>query len=175
MSPEQLEKYRTQLGLPADASEADVEAALDAKLAPPAVDPAAAPPFDADPAPADPPAPPADGVVQVDAAKWAEVQAAAAAGAQAAKQLRDQARDAYLTDAVKAGKFPPARREHYRAMFDADEVGARALVDGLAAGLVPTVAAGHSDDAAETAEDDALMGELIGLGSSVIKLPTRSA
>lgn len=104
-----------------------------------------------------------DGQVVVDEETFATLKRNAEAGATAAKTLADRDRDEYLDRAVRAGKFPPARLGHYRTMFDADAEGARTIIDGLEAGLVPvdSAALGHSGNV-EAMSDDAIWTELFG-------------
>ena len=107
-----------------------------------------------------------DGQVVVDEETFATLKRNAEAGATAAKTLADRDRDEYLDRAVRAGKFPPARLGHYRTMFDADAEGARTIIDGLEAGLVPvdSAALGHSGNV-EAMSDDAIWTELFGAGA----------
>jgi hypothetical protein len=44
-------------------------------------------------------------------------------------------RDAIIEQAILAGKFPPTRRDHYRALYDADPEGTRGLIARLASAL----------------------------------------
>lgn len=44
-------------------------------------------------------------------------------------------RDAIIEQAIHEGKFPPARRDHYRALYDADPEGTRGLIARLASAL----------------------------------------
>lgn len=60
----------------------------------------------------------------------------AAARAQAEKSVKAE-RSKLLDDAIKAGKFPKARRGHYEALMAADPEGTTNLIGSLAAGVVP--------------------------------------
>lgn len=128
---------RTRLGLPEDATDEDVEAKLteleDAATTPP-------------PAPAPAPIELPEGVVAIDESTLDELKVAAARGNQAHETLRTQERDRFLDNAVNAGKFAPARREHFANLYDADEVGAKELVAKLAANTVPLAEVGHGQD-----------------------------
>lgn len=106
--------------------------------------PATAPTATPTPAPEETPAPVVpEGMVAVDAAAWEEMRRSVAAAAELVSQTRNTERDKFLDDAVRAGKFPKARRDHYLAMWEADPVGARATIESLAAGLVPVTEQGH--------------------------------
>jgi hypothetical protein len=103
-------------------------------------------------APAEDPAPvapvteaaPVEGTVTVDAVEFAALRRQAALGATAHERLAADDRGRYLDDAVRAGKFPPARRAHYDAMLSADPEGGKAIIDSLAPGLVPVNEQGHN-------------------------------
>jgi hypothetical protein len=62
-----------------------------------------------------------------------------------AKRARDE-RDEVIAAAVRDGKFPPARKEHYVRIWDADPEGARQIIAGLAKNVVPIDALGFTDD-----------------------------
>jgi len=103
-------------------------------------------------APAEPEAPaapvteaaPSTGTVTVDETEYANLRRQAALGATAHERLVADDRRQFLDSAVRAGKFAPARRGHYEAMLSADPEGAKALIDGLAPGLVPVSEQGHN-------------------------------
>ncbi|MFI7449548.1 head maturation protease, ClpP-related [Nonomuraea sp. NPDC049714] len=135
------EGLRERLGI-ADDAELDDDALLDA------VDQALAEraePSTAGPAPG--PEPVAaripDGMQLIDEATLAELRASAAQGVEARALQRTEARDQALNDAIRVGKFPPARRDHYAAAWDADPEGTRQLLDSLAEGLVPLADVGQ--------------------------------
>ncbi|WP_051864896.1 phage protease [Streptosporangium roseum] len=121
------EGLRERLGLGADADEATILAAVDDM-----VDKVTTP---------DAPAPVAasipEGAVLVDSERLAQLERQAAEGVAARAQQRTEARDRALDEAVKAGKFPPARREHYAKAWDVDPDGTKQLLASLADGLVP--------------------------------------
>lgn len=83
-----------------------------------------------------------EGMVLVDAEIFEQVRQQAQQGAAVASRLGEQERDHFLDDAIRAGKFPPSRREHYLAAWTGDAEGTRALVASLSPGLVPTTARG---------------------------------
>lgn len=158
------------LGLPEDATEADIIAATqkalgvetdpkktDDKPADPPVVTGGDPAPVADPAPADPALTPAakaaDGTVTVDAATFAQMQQQLAQGVAAHKTLTAQA-DAKVVDAaIDAGKITPARRNHYMALMASDRADTADLLQNrLAAGAsVPLTEIGHSADATPSA------------------------
>ena len=109
----------------------------------------------------------ASGVVQVDAAQFAALQAQAARGEQAATRQEDDDRARILDDAVRAGKFQPARRAHWETLLKADPEGTRETIAGLAANLVPVGASiGTAKDAPEsdfTADDIGALEASLGL------------
>ena len=100
--------------------------------------------------------PVAEGTVTVDAAEFANLRRQAAMGATAHDRLAADDRKQYLDGAVRAGKFPPSRREHYNAMLSADPEGGKAVIDGLAPGLIPVTEQGHNhgDVSASAGNDD---------------------
>lgn len=124
-----LSEFRSRLGLGDDADEAAVLAALDDRLNTPAPQPVAAT------------AALPDGVVAIEASTLDELRRNAEAGARAEARQRTEDRNRYIDDAVRAGKFAPARRDHWIAAYDADPTGTRQTIDGLAEGLVVPVAA----------------------------------
>ena len=139
------EGLRTRLGLAADADEATILAAVDEALN-----------ERAEPTPAEPvaaaPAPLPEGTVVIEETMLNELREQAAQGVAARAQQRTEARDRALDDAVKAGKFPPARREHYAKAWDADPDGTKQLLASLADGLVPMADIG--EPGGEPSSDD---------------------
>lgn len=129
------EIVRQRLGLAADASDDDVQKALDEQLP-------AAP--DVPPAPVPEPAPvvPDTGTVVVDAAQFAALQQAAAQGTQAFQRQQTEDRERLVDAAVRDGRIPPARRDAWITILAAD-AGAATTLANLAPGLVPVAEAGH--------------------------------
>lgn len=139
---------RERLGLPADAPDEDVLAALDQQLP---AEPAA---------PEETPAAPApqagdDGTVRVDAAQWAAMQQAAQLGVAAHTRQQTEDRVRLVDAAVADGRIPPARRDHWLAQLAADP-GAATTLASLQPGLVPVAEAGHGGNphAAQGQNDD---------------------
>lgn len=83
------------------------------------------------------------GTVVVDESTLERLRQDARQGVEARAQQRREARDRTLDDAIKAGKFPPARRDHWAAYWDTDEEGARQALASLADGLVPVTDLGE--------------------------------
>lgn len=157
-------KLREALGLNPDASDQDVTAAiaaagLAAPPPPPAPPPGLTPQFVA-PAPPQPvqdvpqaqPVPVAassglrqlpPGTVVIDATQLAEFQAGMAQSQRIAATIAKRDRDDTIAAAVAKGKFPPARRQHWEQLWDADPDGTREVLDRLEAGLVPVQASGY--------------------------------
>lgn len=160
------------LGLPDDATEEQIIEATRKALAgdgtPAPADAPKDPPADPAPAPAagDPTPPPtpapevvqpaasaASGVIQMDSAAYAALQAQALQGAQAHATLKAQAHAKVVDSAIDTGRITPARREHYMALMKADEADTtdlltRRLQPGAS---VPLTEIGHSSDATPTA------------------------
>ena len=158
-----LAKYREALaGLPDDASEEDVTAALvTAGLAtaapPPAVVPVQASLFDppAEPTkPATAPQSDAAGTMRVDASAWEAAQDRIRKLEAAEARHREAERDQVIAAAVQAGKFAPARREHWVRLWNADPEGARQAIDGLARNVIPVAASGYAGSETEGVEDE---------------------
>jgi hypothetical protein len=148
-----LSEIRSRLSLPGDADEAAVLAALDD-----VIDKATAPP-----APVAASALP-EGVVTIDKATLEELKVNAAAGAQAAARQITEDRDRLIAAAVQDGKIPPARAEHWTALYDRDPDGIRQHLDTIEPGLAVPVAAKGAMGDAEPTED--LEAEFAGLFST---------
>lgn len=153
LSDEQAASLRAQYGLPETATlEEIVGAALtgQAPATPPATDPATPPAGTQTPATPATPVVPAgqavpEGAVLVDAEQWRETQVAAQAGRAARERQVSEDRDRIVSAAVTEGRIPPSRRDHWRAMLDADPEGTPAVLASFQIGAsVPTVPLGHS-------------------------------
>jgi len=112
-----------------------------------------------------------DGMSLVETTVLDDLKTGAAAGRAAQKQLADQARDALIEDAIKAGKTSPARRDHWAKAYDADPEGTKATLAALEAGLVPVTEQGHdtgqnTNDATHGVDDAALDRFAAGFGLS---------
>jgi hypothetical protein len=144
-----LNALRKRLGLPDNATEDEINSALENEPTLPETP-------ESDPMPADggseAPRPPSEGTdepptsataasrgdtVVVDRDTFAQMQSDAALGRQAYDRQQSTDRDNYLSAAVQQGKFAPARIDHWRNAWNADPEGTKATVDSLAAGLIP--------------------------------------
>jgi ATP-dependent protease ClpP protease subunit len=154
-SDEQLTTLRQKLGTADDADEATILAALDEALSERAEPPAApsptqptdSAPTDAQPTGQTSAATP--GTMVIDSSAWEEREARIKRlEAQDAKRRREE-RDAVIGQAVRDGKFPHARVEHWARLWDADPEGTRTVIAGLARNVVPVNEIGHGGDDAE--------------------------
>lgn len=161
---------RARLGLAEDATEEQVlskidelaKASGDDQETPPSSTPDPATPGEDDDdsageKPADPPpATPNDGTVTVDAAALEELKRKAELGVAAKARQDADDRDRAIDAAIKAGKFPRARRDHWVTQWNADPVGAKATIDKLPAGLIPVgEELGHANSDADPNIDEA--------------------
>ena len=78
-----------------------------------------------------------EGMVLVDEATLGELKAGAKDGREARAEQVKTERDVILDNAIKAGKFPPSRRDHYAQGLEADSVGFTEMINKMAAGLIP--------------------------------------
>ena len=156
-------KLREALGLAADASDDEVQQAFTAALGTKDDDAGGGGEDVTDRSDADlldlPKRVPAlgkdDGPVLVDASQIRQLRAMAMKGEQAYETMRRNQRDTFLNDALRAGKFPPARLEHYKTLWDSDPEGTRNLLNAMAPNLVPVLSAGAmggADDMASQAD-----------------------
>jgi hypothetical protein len=97
----------------------------------------------------------ADSTVQVDAATWAQTQAALKDVANWREEKRVAKRDEVIRNAVKAGKIAPSRAQHWSDSYDADAEGTTELLNKLAPGLIPLDELGYGDTQDAIASDDA--------------------
>ena len=86
-------------------------------------------------------------VVTMDAGAMASLQADAKLGREAREQQLSDRRTGIINAAVSDGKIPPARREHWVALWQADPEGTEQTIGQLAAGVVPVSELGTSTDA----------------------------
>lgn len=153
---DQLAALRTTLGIP-DGEElepAKVLAAVEG-LKVPQADPAPAPAGEPDAAAEKvAAAKPAPGTMTIDASAWDERETRIKRlEAAAAKHAREE-RDDVIASAVSEGKFPPARKEHWVRLWDADPEGTREVLAGLAKNVVPVDALGVADDGESSIDDE---------------------
>jgi ATP-dependent protease ClpP protease subunit len=95
-----------------------------------------------------------DGTVLVHAAALAQLQASAARADEMYEKERVRTRDALLNSAVKAGKIPPARVDHWRAQYDQDAEGITKVVNELPE-VIPVKEIGHGGDGGDEIEANA--------------------
>lgn len=162
------EALAAHLGVDADADDAALIAALESRGN---AAPAAPPVAPAVPGTTDEPAPPVTpvettppavqasaGVVTLDESTYSELRRSAQLGAQAYERQITEDRERVISEAVRAGKFAPARADHFRALLAADPEGGRATIDSLSPGLIPVDEMGHNHgSAAASAGNDDVM------------------
>ncbi|WP_314429596.1 head maturation protease, ClpP-related [Microbacterium lacticum] len=101
-----------------------------------------------------------EGVVAIDATSLAELREGARAGAEARAAQDTARRDGVIDAALREGRITSASQSHFRAMLDADEAAATALIASLASNTVNTTEIGTSDSINDA--DAALYGEIYG-------------
>jgi hypothetical protein len=148
------------LGLTPEATEDEINAALSAKLTTPVVAPAVE-----STVPVETPAPvvepvvvsPAipEGMALIDQSILDDLRQGVAASRELVVERDNQLRASVLDGAIKAGKIPPARRDHYEALFKADPEGTKTLLASLESGLVPIKERGHEGSTETVAVDSA--------------------
>lgn len=145
------------LGLEPGATDEEISAALSERLA--AAPPTVTEPPVADPAPTTDPTPPAadvpDGMVLVDSATLDDLRDGVAAARRIEQQNVEAERGRILDAAVLAGKFAPARREHYEQMLVTDPEGGREAIAKLADNLIPVQERGVTGGDADQVEGPA--------------------
>jgi hypothetical protein len=152
-------KIREALGLTAEAPDDDVVAALAAAGLAPAAAPTDTPPAPAGNAPAEDMLPPVQPVaasgdaVLLDPVQYNALRVSAARGEEAWRKMREAECGAVLDAAIKAGKFPPARRDHYEKLWAADPDGTKDMVEKLAANVIPVMTSGYPGVGDETEQD----------------------
>jgi hypothetical protein len=147
LTDEQLAAIRTAYGLPDDADDTALYNAIVTAAQ------------TSDPPESPPPALP-EGTVAVDAAQFEELKVAAKAGADARAQQEQERREGLVSAAVRDGRIPPARKDHWLTMLERDP-GSVDVLASLSPGLVPVgPELGHSGTA-NTAEDE-LYAKLFG-------------
>lgn len=142
---EERAELRARFGLAADAGDDAIKAALLAR-------PSATPPEDnsSESVPsASKPKVTAGGQMVIDQAAWDAQQETIRRLEAAEARRRREERDSVIAQAVADGKFPPARKQHYERIWDADPEGARELIAGLAKNVVPVAALGYAGDATD--------------------------
>lgn len=147
-SDEQLTALRTKLGLADDATlePSQVLAAIS--------DPGTAPQDKKDPEPVTPPVKQVAGTMVIDASAWeAQQESIKRLEAKQAKHDRSE-RDTVIAQAVKDGKFTPARTEAWTKLWDGDPEGTRQVIDGLTKNVIPVEALGIGVEDEDTIDDE---------------------
>lgn len=91
-----------------------------------------------------------EGMTLVDNATLETLRAGAQAGSEARAEQLTSKRDRILDDAVKAGKFPPARKDHWAKQMKLDPEGAEQAIASMPADLIPVTERGSSPAEGET-------------------------
>lgn len=154
MSDELNKGLRERLGISADA-ELDTAGLLSA------VDEALA---EQDP-PAAPAAQAAPGTVVLDEAQYRELQASAADGREARNQQLAVERESVVNSAIKDGRIPPSRKEHWLNAIATDPA-MKETLNGLEKGLIPMEARGYTGGVDESSDEDATYSKLWGSDES---------
>ncbi len=137
---ELIKGLRERLGVDAEVDEAGILAALDDALKPKQPEPT-------------------PGTVTLDEAAFADLQAQAAEGREARRQQIDAERHAKVDAAIKAGKIPPARKEAWLKMLEADP-GAEATLASLPDNTIPVKESGFTGGVDEASDEDRLYSKL---------------
>jgi hypothetical protein len=171
-----LDALRKRLGLPDNATETEINSALeneetgvtpaegDSVPAEGSTEAPAATSEGGSDAPASTTAASRGDTVVVDRDTFTQMQSDATLGRQAYERQQNTDRDSYLSAAVQKGKFAPARVEHWRKAWNADPEGTKATIDSLAEGLIPVgqlgAAPNEEGDTSTTAYPSTLFPEL---------------
>jgi hypothetical protein len=112
-----------------------------------------------------------DDVEVVDAAAYRALVARAVRSDQLEEDARIKTRNDLVESAIKAGKFPPARREHYRNRYDTDAEATTAAIERMAKNVVPVKERGVDVSESELEASDAYPREWV-TGGAVQTQPT---
>lgn len=122
-----------------------------------------------------------DGAVVIDAEELARLRAGAETATRLATEQATRERDGVLMAARDEGRFPPARLEHYRLMWDKDPDGTRTLLTadedkgGLAKGAVPLTAKSDAPDPTGSDADGLTAADRTLLEASRIRMGHKTA
>lgn len=141
-SEEQLATLRTRIGV-AEGTELDASQILAAlAVEPPQDQGGTTPPTTSDTTPPAPAPKQVAGTMVIDASAWeAQQESIKRLEAKQAKHDRSE-RDTVIAQAVKDGKFTPARTEAWTKLWDGDPEGTRQVIDGLTKNVIPVEALG---------------------------------
>ena len=148
--PTLMDGLRKRLGIAENADEATTLAALDEALAEQVE--ATAPAVTGIEARA--------GVVSVDADRFASMQSQLAEFEEFRTTQQAAAVTSYLNEAMRAGKFPPAKLAQYEALIKDAPDAARALIDSMPANTFPVSEIGHDGDSPAAADESAQLTAL---------------
>jgi hypothetical protein len=152
-------KLREGLGLAPDASDEEVNAAMQAALGATAATDAPTDGAATDTAPAASltaaaSTPRVAGTMWIDASAWdAQQERIKRLEADAARRARDE-RDEVIAAAVRDGKFAPIRQEHWVRLWDADPDGTRQVLAGLQKNVIPVEALGFADETGSDLDEE---------------------
>lgn len=171
-----VETLAKRLGLSEDASDDDVRAALEGNGGESGQDPTAVPPSTQEPGqsagnPADQgpesgtPSPEGEqqpiptetnpdasaSTMTIDKGTLEDLQRKASAGQAVADRVAREDREKVVDNAIAAGKFPPARRQHWLGLMEKDPDGTKETIASLAPGLVPVEEKGGAPAEGDTA------------------------
>ncbi len=146
VTDESMQRIREALGLEADADEEAIVAAVETRAAEGGT-------TEGESGSAENHLP--EGVVMIERSALDELRADALMGREAREEQNRQRRTQRVETAIRLGKVPPARREHWLKALEVDEDGNGRVLDELAEGLVPVSAKGY--DAGGTDEDSPSM------------------
>ena len=147
-------KLREAVGLPAEASDDEVKAALvSSGLVGTQPEPQPAPEPAPQPAPQPEPAPQpvsaavgTPGVVTIAASVWEETQKTIAKLSAHVDQTKRDERDQVIASAVEQGKFTPAQKKQFADMWDSNPDVTRTLIENLTPNTALAIAAsGYAD------------------------------
>jgi hypothetical protein len=108
---------------------------------------------------------PEDGVL-LDPEAYRALTARAARSDQLEEDARITTRNTLVESAIRAGKFPPARRNHYRERYDSDPEATTAQIERMAANVVPVKERGVDVNEQELEASDAYPKEWVHGGQS---------
>jgi hypothetical protein len=86
---------------------------------------------------------PQPGVIQIDESAWQEMHEGLNRARRVGARLEARERDDTIDAAIQAGKFAPARKQHWAEAWDKDPEGTRRDIESLAAGRIPVEMLGH--------------------------------
>ncbi|MBW9093113.1 ATP-dependent Clp protease proteolytic subunit [Microbacterium jejuense] len=95
-----------------------------------------------------------EGVVAIDSAVLADLQAKAAQGVEALKSQTETRREGILAKALEDGRIAPASKDTWATLLERDEEGTVKALDSLVKNAIPVEEIGHAD--VNASEDEAL-------------------